>query len=106
EGHGTGSVNNPVPASGEHASGSDEGLGLATWLVLRSQTWAGSFVEAGTVVTIVVTETNIGNSALTGVSVSDGGVYASFNDGATRSEERRVGKESSTWTAPAGANTR
>src|SRR5215469_13935044 len=54
-GHGTDSLGNPAPATNESQSGSVNGVSAATTLTLKS---APTSVEAGALVTIVVTETN------------------------------------------------
>src|SRR5206468_2182374 len=84
DGQGKDSLNNPVPATNEHAAGSVNGISAATTLTLKSQTPSGS-VEAGTSVTIVVTETSTGNDPLHDVSVTAGGVCTTsgFTGGAT-----------------------
>src|SRR5262249_37271224 len=100
DGHGTDSLGNPAPAAGEHAEGSVNGVSASTTLTLKS---APSSVEAGALVTVIVTETNTGNSILTAVSVSGGGKCATFTGPATLA----VGASadySCTCTAAPGAN--
>src|SRR5439155_264650 len=67
------SLNNPVPATNEHAAGSVNGISAATTLTLKSQTPSGSAVEAGTCGTIVVTQITRANDLLHDVCVTDGG---------------------------------
>src|SRR5439155_1766060 len=69
-GNGTDELGNAAPAAGESQSGSVRGVSPSTSLTLKS---APTSVEAGTVVTIVVTETNTGNGTLTNVNVTGGG---------------------------------
>jgi hypothetical protein len=102
-GIGTDQFGAPAPATNESANGSLTGLAPATTLTTKSVTPAGS-VEVGTLVTVVVTETNTGNSALTGVSVSGGGVCASFTGGATTLAAGIGTDFTCTFTAALGAN--
>ena len=67
-----------VPATGEHQEGSITGLTASTSLVTKSQTPAGP-VLPGTLVTVVVTETNTGTAALTNVNVTGGGSCTTFS---------------------------
>jgi hypothetical protein len=103
DGHGTDSQGNAVPTTNEHASGSVFGVAPATALTTLSVTPAGS-VEVGTLVTVVVTETNTGNSVLTGVNVTGGGVCASFTGGASTLALGGSTNFTCTFTAALGAN--
>jgi hypothetical protein len=104
DGHGKDPLGNDAPATNEHVSGSVNGLSAATTLTLKSQSPAGSSLEAGTVVTIVVTESNTGNAALTTVSVSGGGKCVSFTGGATTLAAGASADFTCTFTASQGAN--
>src|SRR5205814_445944 len=69
DGHGTDQFGTAAPATGEHVEGSVTRLPYSTLLRSKSQTPAGVNQPVGTVVTIVVTETNTGTTSLTAVSV-------------------------------------
>src|SRR5262245_63831686 len=104
DGHGTDQFGTPVPDTGEHASGSVQGLTSSTTLVLASQTPAGANQPVGTLITIVVTETNTGTTSLSAVNVTGGGKCASFTGGATTQPQGAVNSMTGTFTVTAGAN--
>jgi uncharacterized protein YndB with AHSA1/START domain len=105
DGKGTDQFGNAAPAAGEHQEGSVTGLTTSTHLTLKSSTSAdGSTIEAGTTVTIVVTETNTGTASLSGVNVTGGGKCASFTGGATTLAANASTDFTCTFTAGTGAN--
>jgi hypothetical protein len=105
DGHGTDLANNAVPATGEHAAGSLFGVTASTTLTLLSSVPAnGSSVEVGTPVTIVVRETNTGNSTIHSVSVTGGGQCATFTGGATTLNAGDHADFTCTFTTALGAN--
>jgi uncharacterized repeat protein (TIGR01451 family) len=71
-GHGTDSLGNPVPATNEDEAGNVDTITPATTLTTKSVS-PGTTVASGTLVTIIVTETNSGDVALHDVSVTGGG---------------------------------
>ncbi len=101
DGVGTDSLGNPVPTTNEHQSGSVNGVAPSTSLTLKS---APTSVEAGSTVTIVVTETNTGNGPLTNVNVTGGGSCASFTPASVTLAAGASQDYTCTFTAVAGAN--
>jgi hypothetical protein len=101
-GHGTDSLLNPVPATGESASGSFNGVVASTSLTFVSQVPSGD-VEAGTSVTITVNEKNTGNGAITGVSVT-GAPCATWGGGAATLAAGASANFTCTFTAAVGTN--
>jgi hypothetical protein len=78
DGHGTDQFGHAAPTDNEHASGTLFGVAASTTLVRQSSTPAnGSSVVVGTQATVVVRETNTGNSTITAVNVTGGGKCAS-----------------------------
>jgi fimbrial isopeptide formation D2 family protein/uncharacterized repeat protein (TIGR01451 family) len=85
-GHGTDELGNPAPAAGEDEAGAIEVLNPATTLTLGTPNPPAQ-VHAGDSITIVVVETNTGDSTLTGVNVTGaatGGHCATFTAAANK----------------------
>src|SRR5215469_17211955 len=101
-GHGTDSLGNPAPATNESQSGSVNGVSAATTLTLKS---APTSVEAGSTVTILVTETNPGNVRLPNVNVTGtGGCAGGFTPPSVPLAPLASQDFTCTFTAAAGAN--
>ncbi|HLW54852.1 MAG TPA: hypothetical protein VKW06_18600 [Candidatus Angelobacter sp.] len=87
--------------SGDSVSAVKTFISSSTTLTLKS---APTSVEAGALVTIVVTETNTGNGPLTNVNVTGGGSCASFSPASVTLAAGASQDFTCTFTAAAGPN--
>src|SRR6185437_14742238 len=103
-GQGTDSLGKAVPTTNETTGGTITVILPATTLTTQSVS-PGTIVQSGTQVTVVVTETNSGNDAITNVSVvGSGACLAGFSGGASTLAPGASTSFSCVFTAGLGAN--